>query len=290
MWSRQFWRAVNRAAGDLGDIVVVGGTGNLASSVLKSQPARIQANIIALASSETNFGRLDDTSVHCTTDPEEAFSKAKMVCWSSKPADFFSIAKMYSPFLPKEALHVSFMAAVTLEQMEKALLSQRLIRTMSNLLAARKDSDTAIVAHPSVDKAAIEEVLSIFRFVGRVHQLDSEQQMNMFTAAIGSGPAFVLRFMESFRQALVGEGFREEQAIALIASLFTATGSFADNDQRSWSQIIDDISSARGTTVEGLGVLDHLNAPGAVTSCLHAASYRAAEISRELDEKAGTTP
>jgi pyrroline-5-carboxylate reductase len=142
---------------------------------------------------------------------------------------------------------ISILAGKSLIELQR-IKARSYIRAMPNVAAKYKASTTALTG----DNEAKEIAIEIFSKIGEVIWLENDDEIDMATAIIGSGPAFLAIIAEAFSDAGVLTGLKREKAIALTKGLFK---SFAVIDEK-YAIIKNSVMSPKGTTAEGIFSLE----------------------------------
>ena len=150
----------------------------------------------------------------------------------------------------------SILAGKSLVELEKYIKAKSYIRAMPNIAAAKSASTTAITG----DKEAKQRAEEIFSFIGDVVWVENDDEIDMATAIIGSGPAFLAIIAEAFSDGGVYTGLKRDVANKLTKGLFK---SFASMDMN-FSKIKDKVMSPKGTTAEGIYTLENEKIRGAI--------------------------
>jgi pyrroline-5-carboxylate reductase len=154
----------------------------------------------------------------------------------------------------------------------------RTIRIMPNLCAAVGEMAGCYSpgrrATPADEKLAVK----IFGKLGAFYKID-ESLMDVVTGLSGSGPAFFLRLIRAGAEAGEELGLPEGLSTSLAAQTAKGAGAMvvAGEDPE---VLIQKICTPRGTTVEGMKILDEKGAPEVFKDAVKAAARRARELSR----------
>ena len=143
---------------------------------------------------------------------------------------------------------ISILAGKALIELQKYIKAKSYIRAMPNIAAKYGASTTAITG----DEEAREIAFEILSKIGEVVWVNSDDEIDMATAIIGSGPAFLAIIAEAISDAGVYTGLKREVANKLTKGLFK---SFASLDE-SFPEIKNKVMSPKGTTAEGIFVLE----------------------------------
>ena len=195
-----------------------------------------------------------------------------------KPQLFSEAASDIQRLLNPDALVFSILAGTRLVTLESAFPERNIIRLMPNLAAAIGKSPMGMFTSASLDRAAIEQLVSP---LGTAFWLASEDQMNAVTALAGSGPAFVYRFIDALAQAGRELGLDTETALGLATSMVEGAALLAAGSGENPEGLARRVTSPGGTTAAGLSVLDNADAlKDLVLATLTAARDRGAELAK----------
>jgi pyrroline-5-carboxylate reductase len=142
----------------------------------------------------------------------------------------------------------SILAGKSLIELEKYIKAKFYIRAMPNIAAAFSASTTAITG----DKEAKRRAEEIFSYIGDVVWVENDDEIDMATAIIGSGPAFLAIIAEAISDGGVYIGLKRDVAKKLTKGLFK---SFSKIDLN-FSEIKDKVMSPKGTTAEGILMME----------------------------------
>ena len=177
------------------------------------------------------------------------------------------------------AMYLSIAAGVSIAAYEDALGASPIVRAMPNTPAAVGKGITALIANASATEAQKGMATALLSAVGDVLWLESEDQMDAVTAVSGSGPAYVFHMIEAMTEAGIAEGLPKELATKLAQGTVTGAGALAADADESAEQLRINVTSPKGTTEAGLGVL---MGEGGLRPLIRATVAAAAKRSREL--------
>jgi pyrroline-5-carboxylate reductase len=154
-------------------------------------------------------------------------------------------------------------------------------RAMPNLAAAIGQSPCALVAR-GASEAQRAPLTDLAARLGGAEWFEDEAQFDLLTALIGSGPAFVYRFIEALAQGAAELGLEEERAARLATRMAAGAAALAAASPHSAGELTRRVASPGGTTRRGLDVLDeHEALQSLLTRCLAAARDRGRELAEE---------
>ncbi len=178
---------------------------------------------------------------------------ADVILLAVKPQMLAEILPEYSGH---SALYISIAAGRTLSWFSDRLDKRAaIVRAMPNTPAMVRAGMTALVAnaHVSADqKILADDLLSA---VGKTLWLSDESLLDAVTAISGSGPAYVLYFMESWIQAATSLGLSGADARLLVEQTVMGTGALALQSSTPLSELRHQVTSPGGTTQAALDVL-----------------------------------
>jgi len=153
----------------------------------------------------------------------------------------------------------------------------KIIRVMPNINAKVAASCSAYCANSfttDTDKKAIEE---IFGSIGDITELD-EKYFPQFGVIAGCSPAFVYMFVDALARAGVKNGMKKDEALRFAAQSVSGSAKMVLESGCHPYELIDQVCSPGGTTIEGI---TSLQADGFETA-VHNAVNRAVEKDKKL--------
>lgn len=195
-----------------------------------------------------------------------------------KPQGFAELAATLAPRLDPHSMVLSILAGIELNSLAAALpKAAGWVRIMPNLAAALGKSPLALTAN-GLDQAAQDAVTALLAPLGAPEWID-EAQFDLATALVGSGPAFVYRFIDALAAGGATLGFTPHQSQRLAVAMVEGAAELARQSPHSPAELAQMVASPGGTTEAGLKVLDEGNALEAlVQATLRAARDRGAEL------------
>ena len=155
------------------------------------------------------------------------------------------------------------------------------IRVMPNLPVAQRAGVVALYSD-DLDPVARATVGALMSVLGLAPWCDEEKQFAAIGSVAGAGPAYVARFAEAMARGGEKLGLDPDMAEAVAVHTLVGTGALAAASGESMAGIARRVASPKGTTEQGLAVLD---APDGlqplVDRMLAAASRRAEELAAE---------
>ncbi len=199
-----------------------------------------------------------------------------------KPQQMRAAAQALQPRLARE-LVISIAAGIRLVDLSRWLGGYAtLVRCMPNTPALIGAGITGLYANAGVDADQRALAESILGAVGATLWVPEENLLDPVTAISGSGPAYVLYFIEALQQAAQEMGFSATDAERLAVETFVGTARLAAQSRESVAVLRERVTSKGGTTERALASMDGDRVKDLIVRALHAANRRAQELGEQL--------
>ncbi|HVR90941.1 MAG TPA: pyrroline-5-carboxylate reductase [Novosphingobium sp.] len=183
-----------------------------------------------------------------------------------------------------ETILISILAGVELASLaERFPAAKAIVRVMPSLAAAIGKSPVALAAR-GLDEAGRTAVTALMEPLGMPQWLD-EAQFDLITALVGSGPAFVYRFIDALAAGATTLGLEAGPAQQFALAMVEGAAILAATSDHTPDELAARVASPGGTTRAGLDVLD---ADGALARLVEQTLRRARDRGTELAEAART--
>lgn len=240
-----------------------------------SRPETIHASDISAARREL----LAHThGIHTTADNIAVAEATTVLFLAVKPQQLDALLTEIAPVLSVRHLVLSIAAGKQLAFLEQRLARARLVRVMPNLacLVGEAMSVFALGARTTADDR--QQVLRLLGSFGRALELP-ENQFDAVTALSGSGPAFFAYLLAGLAEGAVAEGMSRETALTLGAQTMLGAARLLQDGRFQPAQLMDAVTSARGTTAAGRAVLEPSDVHQVLIQTVRAAARRSRELS-----------
>jgi pyrroline-5-carboxylate reductase len=258
----------NMAAALIGGLI---GKGHAAAGI---RVVEIQAEARARLSAQ--FG------VACVDSVAAAAPLGEVLVLAVKPQQIRAAAEALRPRLGHE-LVITIAAGIRLVDLSRWLGGYAtLVRCMPNTPALVGAGVTGLYASAGVgaEQRALAE--SILGAVGATLWVPQESLLDPVTAISGSGPAYVLYFIEALQQAAQEMGFSAADAKKLALETFVGTARLAALSAEGVAVLRERVTSKGGTTERALASMDADRVKDLIVRALHAATLRAHELGEQL--------
>lgn len=217
----------------------------------------------------------DFPQIQICKDPQEAISHAELILLFIKPHDLESAAKHLKPHLNAHHTIVSGLAGTPVARLKSVFgEKQTVVRMMPNLAVAYGQGVVGCAEDPAMDSALKDKISTAFATLGLVLWLP-EEKMDALTAMAGSGPAFVLIFLEAMIDAGIAMGFSQADAQAIALQTLSGTHALMQNTRKHPGELRWQVSSPAGTTIAGTCALEEANVRAGVIKTFLAAYHKA---------------
>jgi pyrroline-5-carboxylate reductase len=255
------------------------GCGNMAGSMVqgwKLAGADLSGATIIRPSGQSVAG------IPAVTRFVDAGSLPRLVLLGFKPQQLGEVAPQLSGFVTSRTTVVSILAGVEAATLRKLFPGAgTIVRADPNLPVAVRRGVTALYSQDQNEQAR-EQVSQLFSALGYAMWTDAERNLEAIGSLSGPGPAYVARFVAALAKAGVERGLPKATAQTVALETVLGTAWMAATNQESMESVAQRVASPKGTTEQGLNVLDSdQGLDFLVSHALAAAERRGAELSEE---------
>ena len=264
-------------------ILIIGG-GNMGQSFAKSFINNFitdTANFAVLEKEKSKYTALKQIGIkNIFEHADSRIGEADLVVLAVKPQAFNDLANQIKGFINNEQVILSIMAGVAIPSIQKALNVEKVIRAMPNIAAQIGEGMSIFTSSDAITRIELVTVQNLLESTGKNLYVAHEDLIDAGTAVSGSGPAYVLYFMEAMMQAAIDLGFTKPQAEMLTAQTFKGIVEYFQNSKEDYRQLIDKISSKGGTTEAAISFLESKQTDRLIKTAIFKAYERARELGR----------
>jgi pyrroline-5-carboxylate reductase len=178
-----------------------------------------------------------------------------------------------------DRLLISIAAGVSISRIEEACPQARVVRVMPNtpcLVGAMAAGYAFGSRVRPEDRERVEQLLGAAGYAAEVE----EPLLDAVTGLSGSGPAFVARLIEAFIEAGKRLGLKPEVTRNLALQTFYGTAKLLADTGMEPQQLVEMVSSPKGTTVAGRQILEASAYAEVIGQTIRAATERSKELGR----------
>ena len=189
-----------------------------------------------------------------TEYPED--EQPRFVMLGFKPQKLDEVVPGLAPHVGPEATLVSMLAGIGVESLrERFPTAGSIVRIMPNLPVAQAQGVVAIFAEDR-ESGQLDGVHRLMASLGMIACCDSEAELGVIGAVAAAGVAYVARFSETMGKAAESLGLEPGLASQLAVQTLVGTAAYAADSGTSMNEITRRVASPKGTTEQGLAVLD----------------------------------
>ena len=174
---------------------------------------------------------------------------------------------------------VSIAAGVTIEAIKKIINKNIYVaRAMPNLCSVINESITGICVENNIELSKQDFIKNIFKTVGHVKEIN-ENEMHLFTSIFGSGPAYIMYFIESIIESGDFDSITPEEKSLLVLNLLNSTSKmlFLNEDIK---KLRSKVTSKGGTTEAAIKIFEENKLSEIIKKAIESAKNKSIEISK----------
>lgn len=195
-----------------------------------------------------------------------------------KPDVLASVCQELKPFLKAGQLLISIAAGVSLATLRAALPDVALCRVMPNLAAMVAEACSSL-SFDGAGPAQIELTRSIFSACGRCFVLP-EKLIDAVVGVSGSGPAYVMLFVEALADGGVKMGLPRDIALAMAIQTLKGSAVLLEKEGLHPAQVKDMVCSPGGTSIAAVQALEEMGFRASVIQAVETAATRNHEMAQ----------
>ncbi|KXA89832.1 hypothetical protein AKJ57_04800 [candidate division MSBL1 archaeon SCGC-AAA259A05] len=225
---------------------------------------------------EKKIEDIGELGVQTTTDNREAVEKSDAIFLAVKPDTVVNVLDELK--LSEEKLLISLAAGVSTDFLQEHA-NARIIRVMPNICAGTAEMASAYTTAENNTEEDEEFVENLLNQMGHTIKVN-EDLMDAVTGLSGSGPAYVLLVIDALKEAGEDLGISEDKALELAAQTVKGAGGWILSSGESIEKLIDRVCSPKGTTIEGIKVLETEKLKESLKKAVRSAAERSKELSK----------
>lgn len=259
------------------------GAGNMASALIKgilSRGISDTSGIIASDKDKTKLERIKrELGILTAKDNIEVVQKASVIFIAVKSQDIDTVLDEIKEGVSETKIIVSIAAGIRINHIESKLGRKKIVRVMPNTPCLVGEMAAGFTPNEQLKEEEIETIEIILSSAGKAFML-KEELLDAVTGLSGSGPAFVARLIEAFKEAGIENGLDEETAYKLTLKTFEGTAKLLAEKKMQPKELIDMVSSPKGTTLAGREILDNSDVKEIIKKTIKRATERSKELGK----------
>ncbi len=263
-------------------ILVIGG-GNMGLTYAKSIGKNLKSSQISILEKDnTKIEELrNTTSFSIYSNYTECVSNSEYILLAVKPQVAELVLEQVAALVHSNQIIISIMAGITIKTIFNILQVPKIVRAMPNLPSQVGYGVTGYYTTPKLAKEDLLAIELILGTTGSISLVKSEDQIDAITALSGSGPAYVLYFMQAMIEQAETFGFTSKEAKSIVLNTFLGTTKLFENSELSASTWMDRVTSKGGTTYAALTSFNKDNIANHIKKGTQAAYNRAKELAKK---------
>lgn len=224
-----------------------------------------------------NTKALKFKGINVSLNEKDLIENVEMLIVAVKP-QMINVLKNIK-FNNEELTIISIVAGKTVNDLKEIFGDVKIIRVMPNTPALINEGSTAISKTADVSDEIFNKAKKIFSLIGIVEEI-SDELMNEIIPVNGSMPAFLYYFAKAFIDKAVTDGIDYEVAKRLCVQGIIGSAKMISETRKPIDELIKDVCSPKGATLEGLKVLEDNNVDQILKEASIATIKRAYELSK----------
>lgn len=260
------------------------GAGNMATAIISGllKAGFKNSQIYASSPEDDHLNKLSsDFSVNVSKKNEDVLSSVSTLVLAVKPNVVETVLEELSSLLSeKKPLLISIVAGFQISSVESKLNSKiKIIRAMPNTPASLGLGVSALTCNDQIKEEDKRVANSIFDSVGITCWLE-ESSFDLFTALIGSGPAYIFYLIEALQEAAQGLNLEDKVAKELVVEMIKGSATLAGVSQDSPSLLREKVTSPGGVTEKALEVLNEKHVNRSIIEAILEATSKSKSLGR----------
>ena len=206
---------------------------------------------------------------------QDCCQQSDIILLCVKPQDMPTLCNDLKQHLKEGQEVVSVAAGIKLEKLKELLPGANITRVMTNVGTRDNLGVTAIFS-----QKINEDIVSLFNFLGKAFLVENEDQIDLHTVLIGSGPAFFYDLLNEFEDKMEDiiddKDMKREITILFLTSIISAIKNGENLDS-----LVDSVASKGGTTEAGLKFLREKNFNSIFSEAVDKGVERAKKLSMD---------
>ena len=239
-------------------------------------------------SKTVTFAQHHISEIASLAQDERFTADSTMIVMAVRPQIMKEVLPNYQAFADKNIPFITVAAGLP-EAFYRTILGNNtaIIRVMPNMPTSIGRGMNAICYNQHCSQTVKETTEKLMRPLGEIDILNSESEMDAFTALAGSGPAYLFALVKAMSDAAVTLGFEQKRAQKLALQTVLGASEYMNECGLSAEQLIDKIALAGGTTEAALAQLNNNNSHNnnlgdLMKNALTAAKTRSAQMGRDM--------
>ena len=263
------------------------GAGNMATAIISGLLRQNYPfnKIFASSPEDSHLKKLkNEFSINVTSNNKELITSSSTIILAIKPNVMPGVLDEIKEHISTQHRIISIVAGYELKKIEGSLSSKiKLLRAMPNTPASLGLGVTALTHNKSVEKVDVEAAEYIFQSIGITCWL-KEKDFDLYTALIGSGPAYVFYIIEAMINASKELDLEEDKKKELIIEMIKGSSSLAKMSDDGLETLRRKVTSKGGVTERAIEVLEENEMKEVLLKAISEGTKRSKLLGEEKNE------
>lgn len=230
------------------------------------------------APSDKHLGKLKERGYNATYNNLEVLGNCSMVFLCVKPHIMPEVVREISPAVTRDHIIISIAAGIKLADIEASLPNYaKVIRCMPNTAMMARAGVCAMCSGPNVRNEDTGLLRTLLSSIALCEEID-ESLMDAVGGLSGSGPAYVFMVIEGLADGGVKMGLPRSMALQFAAQTVMGSAKLVLESGIHPAELKDNVSSPKGTTIQGLHALEKRSVRAAFIEAVEASTLRSLEL------------
>ncbi len=257
------------------------GTGNMGRALVKGfingKVLKGEEIFVYDLNKEASLALSKETGAIVADNINECVKDSDYILMAVKPQHFDAALSALADDIPGDTIVLSIAAAVKTSRIASCLKrNDKLVRIMPNT-PAQVAAGVSAVCPVGLNDEEVSFVKSLFSTCGEVILCD-EKTLDAIGCVSGTGPAYVMLFIEAMADAAVSLGIKRDDALKIAAGTVMGSGKLVLETGLHPAVLKDQVCSPGGTTIAGVMALEKNGLRNAVISSVIAADEKTREM------------
>ena len=259
------------------------GAGNMARAIILGICSENLMDAHSVYASNPSSEKLRNLEAECgintSADNKYVAELSEVLFLCVKPQKLEDVAMEIKDVIDKNAIIVSIAAGKSIKDLETMFGGERkIVRVMPNAPALTGDGICALSPNEAAENdERMQEIIDLLGGIGEVVTVD-EAMIDIAGQIAGASPAWISMIIEAMADGAVHEGMPRDMAYRFAAAGVTGTGRLASKLGGNPGKIKDMVSSPKGTTIEGIRILEERGVRSAFMDAVIASCEKAKKL------------
>jgi pyrroline-5-carboxylate reductase len=259
------------------------GFGKMATSIVSAWKQSNPALDISFYRRNREKGKQSESHLNITyKKPSELLKNCDYLFLAIKPQQLSTVAQSISTVDLSSTTIVSLLAGTTIKSISQQIpTAKNIIRMMPNTSITYFEGVSGIYYPPTISDNEKQFVTQLMSSTGLTIEAKTEAVIDTITGLSGSAPAFIYTLANEILKLDKSYGLSSEERQKIVAQMLIGAGTALLKSGKEPQALIQEITSAKGTTEAGLKELEKRNFSLSYAEGTKASIKRAQELGEQ---------